>query len=39
MIEKSKMDLTKDLQITNPSLEEIMVCMERENFNLKGDEN
>ena len=39
MIEKSKMDLTKDLQITNPSLEEIMVYIERENFNLKGDEN
>lgn len=39
MIKKSKIDLAKDLQITNPSLEEIMVCMERENFNLKGDEN
>lgn len=29
LMEKSKSNLAKDLQITNPSLEEIMVCMER----------
>jgi ABC-2 type transport system ATP-binding protein len=34
LIEKSKIDLVKDLQITNPSLEEIMVCMERQDSKL-----
>ncbi len=34
LMEKSKSDLVKDLQVTNPSLEEIMVCMERESPKL-----
>jgi ABC-2 type transport system ATP-binding protein len=34
LMEKSKSSLAKDLQITNPSLEEIMVCMERQDSKL-----
>lgn len=34
LIEKSKIDLVKYLQITNPSLEQIMVCMERQDSKL-----
>ena len=34
LMEKSKSSFAKDLQITNPSLEEIMVCMERQDSKL-----